>query len=416
MWSIFIISLAVALCISAMCSLCEAALLSLTPGELEDFAEDYPKKARVWKNFKENIEEPIAVILILNTAAHTIGATVAGAQFSDLGYGKYLTFFSIIFTFLMLQYTEILPKTLGVAYNTKVAYIMTRPMQFLVWFLKPVVKFLHIMNRPFEAKNSDDNPDTLDEITALVRLASFSKLIDKNQERIFQETTRLQERSAKEVMIPVEQITFLSTQETIGQAIIAAHLDPHTRFPLIEGKDTDNIVGYINFKELVVSASINKNVKEIRDIARTVHFVNESEPVLHVLRLFVNHHAHIAIVRNKAGKTLGMITMEDIVEELVGELEDEFDLLPQSFHLLTGGALVLGGGVPTKKVFETIKADWEVEADVPTISAWMLKRFGKLPNPGENFHYEGWNFIARRIRRGQIFEVTVLPSGDDIPL
>lgn len=414
---ILISAVIIGLSLSAFCSLCEAALLSLTPGELEEFAEEHPRRAAVWRKFKDNIKEPISVILILNTAANTICATVAGAKFSQLFGNFYLTVFSFALTFVMLQYAEILPKTLGVTFNTTVAYHVTRPLQFLVWMLRPAVRFLHFMNRPFEFREStEDEIDTLDEIVALVRLASFSKLIDKNQERIFQETSRLQERCAREVMIPVEQMTFLSTRMSIGQAIIAAHLDPHTRFPLMEGTDPDNIIGYINFKELVASSSMNHHVSEMRDIARTVHFVEESEPLLHVLRLFVNQHAHIAVVRDKAGKTLGMITMEDIVEELVGELEDEFDLLPQSFNRLTGRAMVLGGGVSTRRVFDTIQVPWEVEADAPTISSWMLKRFGKVPHPGENFHYRGWNFIARRIRRGQIFEVTVLPSGEDTPL
>lgn len=393
-------------------------MLSLTPGELEDFAESHPRRAAVWKGFKDKIEEPISVILILNTAAHTIGATVAGAQFSQMisqAVGAahtdvYLTLFSIVFTFLMLQYTEILPKTIGVAYNTTVAYYMTRPMQLLIWAFRPIVGFLHFMNKPFEPKDREDEADTLDEITALVRLASFTKLIDKNQERIFKETTRLTERTAREVMIPVNQITFISTSQDIPHAIIAAHMDPHTRFPLREGDDSDKILGYVNFKELVASATMNRNVRSVEDIARTVHFVDENETLSDVLKLFVNIHAHIAIVRDAAGKTLGMITMEDIVEELVGELEDEFDLLPQSFNRLTGKAFVLGGGVATKKVFDELGVDWPVDDDTPTISSWMLKQFGKLPHPGDQFDYNGWNFIARRIRRGQVFEVTILPD------
>ncbi len=412
MWSLLIISVLFALCVSATCSLCEAALLSLTPGELEDFAEKFPRRAQVWKRFKEHIEEPIAVILILNTGAHTIGATVAGAQFSQLvGSGDlYLTIFSIVFTFLMLQYTEILPKTLGVTFNTTVAYHMTQPLQFLVWALRPVVAFLHFMNKPFEPRDRGDEADTMDEISALVRLASFTKLIDKNQERILKETSRLTDRTAREVMIPVDQITFISTSQDIPHAIIAAHMDPHTRFPLREGDDSDHILGYINFKELVASATMNRNVRDVQDIARTVHFVDENETLTNVLKLFVNLHAHIAVVRNAAGKTLGMITMEDIVEELVGELEDEFDLLPQSFNRLTGKAFVLGGGVPTKKVFDELDVGWHIGADTPTISSWMLKQFGQLPHPGDHFDYHGWNFIARRIRRGQIFEVTILPD------
>ena len=414
---ILISAVIIGLSLSAFCSLCEASLLSLTPGELEEFAEEHPRRAAVWRKFKDNIKEPISVILILNTSANTICATVAGAKFSQLFGNFYLTFFSVAFTFVMLQYAEILPKTLGVTFNTTVAYHVTRPLQFLIWLLRPAVRFLHFMNRPFDFREStEDEIDTLDEIVALVRLASFSKLIDKNQERILHETSRLQERCAREIMIPVEQIAFLSTSMSIDQAVLAAHLNPHTRFPLIEENDPNDILGYIHFKELMANPNMRRHVREIEDIARTVHFVEESDPLLFLLRLFVNQHAHIAIVRDNTGKTLGMITMEDIVEELVGDLLDEFDMLPQSFRRLTGGAIILGGGVPAKRVFEAINVAWEEEGtDTPTISAWMIERFGKLPRPGENFDYHGWNFIARRIRRGQIFEVTVLPSGEDTP-
>lgn len=415
MWTLFIGSMAMALFVSSICSLCEAALLSLTPGQIEEMKEKSPRRSRIWRKFKENIEEPISVILILNTSAHTIGATISGSQFAEIC-GKnnlYITLFSILFTYLMLQYTEILPKTLGVRYNRVVASYFTEILETLIVVLRPVIWFIHLVNRPFESKG-ESSVSTLDELGALVRLAGISNLIDKNQVRILEEASKLRKRTAREVMIPVEQITFLSTEQSVSEAVIAAHLDPHTRFPLMEKSDVNQIIGYVNFKELVAVLRTNPHNPTVVGIARTVHFVQDSEKLSDVLKRFVNHHAHIAIVQNEERHTVGLITMEDIVEELVGELEDEFDHhLPTYIQPLGRECYLFGGGVKLKTIFDHLGLEFSSSADEnETISSWLLQQFGALPSPGKRFTFAGWDFIIRRVRREKIFDVNVGRPGE----
>jgi CBS domain containing-hemolysin-like protein len=129
---IFVVSVLVALIVSAMCSLAEAVLLSLTPSQVADLSNKNPKAGQIWRTFKTNIERPIAFILILNTSAHTIGASIAGSQFDELWGDEWIWLFSLIFTFAMLQFTEILPKGFGVRFNRKIAPYIAGPLSAMV--------------------------------------------------------------------------------------------------------------------------------------------------------------------------------------------------------------------------------------------------------------------------------------------
>ena len=141
MW-LFILSVSGALLISALCSLMEAALLSLRPSQIAEMSARSPRIGAVWQRLKAEIERPIAAILILNTAAHTIGASVAGSEFNALFGDEWIWVFSLVFTFLMLQFTEILPKSAGVRYNRQVAWGITGPLSLLVRVLHPVVMLM----------------------------------------------------------------------------------------------------------------------------------------------------------------------------------------------------------------------------------------------------------------------------------
>ncbi len=402
--ALFVAGVSLALLISAMCSLMEATLLSLTPSQVADLANRQPKVGAIWQRFKSNVQPPIAVILLLNTAAHTIGASVAGSQFDKLYGDEWIIAFSLVFTFVMLQFTEILPKTMGVRYNREIARIIARPLNTVVGFLTPVIRAIHWINRPFEGRISESqHPATVEEITALAGLARLSNQISLYQERIIRGASRLSDLPVQDIMIPVEQVSFLSSQQSIADAIIAAHAEAHTRFPVNDGDDHNQVVGYVNFKEMIYFMRTNPSDPSFRGIIRPVRFVSPETSAANLLKGFVHEHVHIAIVRDQDGKTLGMVTFEDIVEELVGELEDEFDRLPRMTHALAGGTWMIGGGVPMAEVATLL--DQVFAEPKETLSAWLLRKLGRVPRPGESVREGQIEFIVRRTRRGQVFEV-----------
>ena len=409
--TIFVASVAVALCISFLCSLMEAALLSLTPSQVADLSARHPKIGTIWRGFKTNIERPIAAILILNTAAHTIGASVAGSQFDELFGDQWIWLFSILFTFAMLQYTEILPKTLGVYFNQTIAIWIARPLFLAIRFFAPLIHVLHVLNRPFEGRRTEKRaPATLEEITSLAAMARLSKHIGPHQERIISRATKLSQTSTRQVMIPIEQVAMLSTSQTLNQALIAAHIDAHTRFPVCEGDDRNRIVGYANFKELVYFMSTNPSDPSLKGIIRPVHFVDPDSSASDLLKTFIDQHEHIAIVRDAQGRCLGLITLEDLIEEMVGELEDEFDRLPRHVHSLSGGTWMFGGGVQVSEV--AAKLGCPPMAASGTLAAWLEKGLGQTPKPGLILRHDGTEVTVRRVRRGRVFEASaVLKSG-----
>jgi len=404
--ALLLIAVSVALSVSFLCSLMEAALLSLTPGQLATLGQRHPRAAGVWQRFKDHIESPISVILILNTAAHTIGAFIAGAQVESLFGKAWLIGFSILFTYLMLQFTEILPKTLGVRFNGHVALLAGPPLSTLVFLMRPINWFIHLVNRPFEPRRQAGRPTSpLHEITALAGLARLSKLIDSHQERIIHGATRLSKTTARQLMVPASEITFLSTRQDIGEAIVTMHMDPHTRFPLREGDDPNRILGYINFKDLIAWARTNPADPSLRGVARPVRFVSPDVSSAVLLKLFVDEHIHIAIVRDADGRTLGLLTMEDIVEELVGDIEDEYDRLPHSCHTLTAGTLMVGGACPVAEVAKALGVD--LPDPQGTLCAWLERQLGHCPKAGDAVSIAGRQFMVRRMRRGRVFEALV---------
>lgn len=403
--TIFIMSISVALGISFLCSLMEAALLSLTPSQVADLSTRHPGVGAIWRGFKTNIERPITVILALNTAAHTIGAAVAGSRFDELFGDQWIWVFSLLFTFAMLQYTEILPKTLGVYYNRTIALWIARPLSVVVKVFTPVIHALHLLNRPFEGRRTEKRtPAALEEIASLAMMARLSKHIGPHQERIISRAAKLSHTSAQQILIPVDQVSMLSTAQSVVDALIAAHIDAHTRFPVCQDGDRNRVVGYVNFKELVYYMRTNPREPNLQGIIHPVHFVEPGAMASDILKVFVDQHEHMAIVRDSDDRCLGLITLEDIMEELVGDIQDEFDRLPRHLHSLSGGTWMFGGGVPVAEVIA--KLGGSPVSVAGTLAAWLEGLLGQPPKPGQTIRPDGLEFVVRRVRRGRIFEAS----------
>jgi putative hemolysin len=147
----------------------------------------------------------------------------------------------------------------------------------------------------------------------------------------------------------------------------------------------------------------NPNEPSLRGVIRPIPFLFPDQSAADVLRVFVHEHVHIAVVRDREGTTLGLVTLEDLVEELVGELEDEFDSLPRMFHTLSGGMWMMGGGLPVAEVARRLGTSLSDQQG--TVSAWLSGHLGRAPKVGDEYQEAGLKFVVRRIRRGKASEV-----------
>ena len=410
-WSFFILllSMGTAITVSFLCSLLESALLSLTPSQLADIRTKSPRQGDLCARLKKDIEQPLAVILICNTAAHTIGAAIAGAEFAKLFGAGWLSVFTLAFTLLMVQYTEILPKTLGVHYNCRIIAVSAGTLVGAGVLLNPLIKLVHLINRPFEVKSHDNQPTAASEIAALANMARREQKISSQQEHILMATPKLSERRADQVMLPVENISFISSEQTPAEALNTAPADFHTRYPVCENGDRNKVLGYINFKELVATFRAHPERTALRDIVRPIAFVAPTDTAANLLERFALQHIHLAIVRDDRGRTLGMITMEDIIEELIGDLDDEFDPLPKTFYSPSEGFWVIGGGILTSMLAS------ETPLNIPrsglVLSDWFCRQLRRGPKVGDVLKYHNAEFYVRKIRRGRVLEFNVRRTG-----
>lgn len=411
--TLFIVSIAIALGVSFLCSIMEAALLSITPSKIAVIAERFPATGRICREFRKDIEKPIAVILILNTAAHTFGASIAGAEFDELFGNRYIWIFSLAFTVMMVQYTEILPKTLGVRFNRKVMQYAARPLQVAVVLFLPLIKLTHLINQPFERRRPE-LPSTADEISALAALARSSQVISTRQERIIKAVPRLSERTARVVMLPAENISFLSSDQSVTDAINSVGNDFHTRYPVCEHGNRNKVLGYVNFKELVATFRAHPGAVSLTDILRPIAVAEPDDTASELLERFASQHCHMTIVRDPdSGQTLGLVTLEDIVEELLGDLDDEFDPLPRTFYSPSEFFWVVGGGVPMTLLARDTHLNLPRRAE--PVSVWLARMLKRPPKVGDVLRHRNAEFYVRKIRRGQVWEFNLKRLKEENP-
>jgi CBS domain containing-hemolysin-like protein len=344
--------------------------------------------------------------LILNTSAHTIGASIAGSQFDELWGDEWIWLFSLVFTFAMLQFTEILPKGLGVRFNRKLASYIAGPLSAMVHVSLPLIKLVHWVNAPFNIERAKPGqPSTTEEIRALASMARLSSEISGLQEYVIRGASRLSQTKIRQVMIPVEQVSFLSTSQSLEQALTSAENDSHTRFPVCKGIDRCEIVGYVNFKDMVTLARKKPDSPSIESVLRSIPFISPDDSVADRLRTFIEQHIHIAAVKDEKGQVLGLVTLEDLLEEVVGEVEDEFDRLPRDIQQVPPNTWIAGGGVPISQV--AVKLEINLTDPEGNLSRWLGTKLKQPYKSGQAYIEADHTFTVRRIRRGHIFDVII---------
>lgn len=325
MITILIISVSCAIVISAMCSVCEAMLYSLSMAHVELMSESRPKQAAKMKSLKENIDQPITAILTLNTIANTIGASVAGAAAVEVfGQGS-LIWFSLFFTLAILFCSEILPKTFGVVYSKQLAPYFSPPLFIITTFLKPVIWVCQMVTR-LVPESDRTNQVSADEVRTTAKLSLESGKIGADQEQVIANILQLSDAIVRHVMTP-RTVTYSLEKSMIIEE--AARLEErcrmHSRIPIYD-QDKDNVIGIILTQDILIAATTEQCKHTLDKLIRPVHFVPETAQLDRVFIDFLNLHQHLFVVVDEYGSVTGVISMEDVIEEIVGkEIIDESD-------------------------------------------------------------------------------------------
>jgi putative hemolysin len=234
-------------------------------------------------------------------------------------------------------------------------------------------------------------------------------LIGAKEETIILGAAKLSSRPVREIMMPAEDISMLNANDSISQCLIAAHLDMHTRFPVTnEPGDPQGIIGYVNFKDIVIQMRLSPHDTSLAGIIRMLPSLPADLPISSALESLMRYRTHIALVREPEGAVAGMITLEDILEELVGDIQDEYDLLP--VHAVRSGTgWVVGGGIGLSRLAEL--TDVDLTHDMPAegarnLSAWVVGHIGPVGG-GEVVQRGAVRVAVRKVRRQRVLEAQV---------
>lgn len=325
MLTLLIVSVSFAIIISATCSLFEATLYSLRMSHIELLGKEKPATAKILKKLKKNIDEPITAILTLNTIANTFGAAVAGAAVASLFGENKLIWFSLCFTLVILLFSEILPKTVGVVYNKGLAPYIAAPLRYMIIVLYPFIWLCQAVTKLIPRKGNVHNISA-EELQAIAIISRKTGEIQVEQEQVITNILKLGNQTVREVMTP-RTVTFSLNQDmTISEASeLRDQWKTHSRAP-VYGADPDNVVGIALSLDIFMAMAENKSHLKLHQIMHPVNFVPETAPLNKILLEFFERHQHLFVVVDEYGSVTGVISLEDIIEEIVGrEIMDESD-------------------------------------------------------------------------------------------
>jgi len=314
------------LTISGICSLFEAILYSTRIGTLEVAKSKGDKKgiASQFLKMKKNISAPISAILILNTIANTAGATLAGMYAAKVFGGSNVLLFSIVLTLGILFFSEIIPKTIGAVHWRRFWFYIVRPLAFIKLILHPLV-FITQKLSSFITTGQKHVTITEEEILAAAQMGAREGEISDQEHAIIDNLIHLENKTVREIMTPRTVIFSLDGNLTVPDALKLASAKGFTRVPIYE-EDKENIIGYIRIHDLTAARNLEDPKLQLKKIARSISIIPEMINCFNLLTDFLRHRKHIGIVVDEYGGLAGVVTLEDLLETILGhEIVDEHD-------------------------------------------------------------------------------------------
>ncbi|MFO7726676.1 MAG: hemolysin family protein [Oceanipulchritudo sp.] len=312
--------------VSAFCSLLEAFILSTTMSEIEGLKKDHPKIGLLLERFKVGIDETSSAILTLNTIANTAGATIVGVLAGQVLESKWLGFLSAGMVLGILFFSEIFPKNIGVAYRKPLQPYLVYPLLLVRLLMLPfsfVAKGMLTVVMPTEEPSEEEQEE---EIRLLAERSAQSGALSSSERDLISNALSLDDVSVESIMTPRTVVTFLKDEMTVGEVCHAYRNIPFARLPVF-GETIDDIIGIVRRREILEANGEEKEHLTMQELKGDALFIPETASGLQALQQFMKKHQQIGVVVDEYGSTVGVVTMEDIVEHLLGdEIYEESDM------------------------------------------------------------------------------------------
>jgi len=313
-----------ALFVSFLCSIMESVLLSTPPAFLVARLEKGQKAAGVFIKLKSDIERPLAAILSLNTIAHTIGAAGVGAQATRIFGEVYFGVISAVLTLLILIFSEIIPKTIGARYWRKLALVSGGIIHGMIILTYPLVIMTGFISRLFSG-SSGERSVSREEISAMAKIGREEGLFEEKESKILQNLLKLKQVKVQEIMTPRVVVTVADEKMTLEEFLKNKEYLHYSRIP-VYANNRENITGYVLRQKVFENLAEKESRLTLADCRREIVVSMENQTLLQLWEILLKKKEHIALIVDEYGGMAGIVTMEDIIETILGlEILDESD-------------------------------------------------------------------------------------------
>lgn len=411
------LALIILICLSAFFSSAETSMTTVNKIRIQSLAEQGDKRASILLTVIEDSDKLLSTILIgnniVNISASSLATTITMRLFGNAA----VSISTGIITLLVLIFGEITPKTMASLHAEKMALSYARIIHFLMFLLTPVIFLVNKMAKGvLTLLRVDDsvkgNTITEHELRTLVNVGHKEGVIETEERQMIYNVFDFGDSQAQDVMVPRIDVTFADVNSSYEDLIQLFREEKHTRFPVFE-ETTDNIIGIINVKDLLLT---DQKDFTLRKILREAYFTYEYKKTSELLMEMKEHSVSFAVVLDEYGATSGIVTLEDLVEEIVGDIHDEYDIEEEDdlTEILPGKEYLALGSARLDDLDEVLHLDIESD-DYDSIGGYIIEQLDRFPEKGESVTTEsGIRLVVDKVERNRIESVHIyLPESGE---
>ncbi len=394
----------------------EMAYSSCSSLRLEHLRDDGSKRAGTAVRIVERFEDALGAILIGNNLVNIAASSLITVLIFRLtGNSDKVWLGTLIITVVIIIFGETIPKITCKKNANRVAVNNAYPVRFLMLLLKPlvwvVVKTIDLITRPMKGENDEDAEEAVEELQNLIETAEDEEVLDEDQSELVQAAIEFDQISASEVMVARVDVYAIDIKDSWEENLRLVEESPYSRLPVYEGS-IDNIIGVLYLNHFL-KAVTDEGKADIRKLLMPACYVYKTMKLPQVLSTLKKARQHLAIVSDEYGGTLGVLSMEDVLEQIVGEIWDDTDTVEPEVVERSEGEYELDGDMVIADMLELLgikEGSFEAESD--TVGGWTVESFGAFPREGDSFVYENWRFtvLAMDGRRVEKVLVQTLPK------
>ena len=409
--SIEFVILFVLCCLSAVFALCETSLISLSKLRLKNMVEDGVKGAATVEKVLQAPEKMLSTVLIgvvfVDFMAVSLVTSIVIRNFGDSGLAIVLG--TTVFTTISLLFSGVIPKNVAVNYPEAVAIRVAWFVSILIWLLTPIVFMFHLASNGILRMLGSKPDKGRDEITeqdikAIISIGHEQGMLESDEKSIFENLFATRESIASEIMTTRTDIVAISVDEDLAEVKQLFNDEKLSRIP-VYSDSIDNIVGVLYLRDFIF-ADITPDTFDVPGMMRKPYFTFETKPIVELFRDMRSRRIFMAVVLDEYGGTSGIITIEDIIENILGYVGDEYEPDTSDIQSVTENEFIVDGSAKIEHVNEMLGIELE-SSEFESIGGYVIGLLGKIPQPGDIANAEGLKFSVEEMERNRIIKLQI---------